>query len=365
MGKLRFAILGCGRISKKHAEAIANNHREVELIAVCDHKDKKMEATIDKYYEILSINKSNINNNIKKYLDYKEMLKDESIDVVAIATQSGYHAKITIDCLNRGKHVIVEKPMALSLEDAEEMISTSRKKNLKLTVCYQNRFNPPIQKLRKAIEEKRFGKIVNGTARILWNRDDNYYKQSDWRGTWELDGGALMNQCIHNIDLLQWMLGGKVDRVYANTGNFLRNIEAEDFGVIIIRFQNEAIGMVEGSVCVYPENLEETLSIFGEKGTAVIGGIAVNKIETWNFEDKENIESDVENQEIYTTGVYGDGHTPLFKDTIDAIKQDREPYITGEEGKKSLEIVLAAYKSQYYSKKILFPVGNVSTLEFK
>lgn len=372
MKKLGFAILGCGKISKKHAQAIANNYKEAELIAVCDVTKKNMDIIIDKYCETLCKNKLDnetsliIKKGIQKYIDYKDMLNNEEIDIITITTESGYHAQHTIDCLNSGKHVIVEKPMALSTEDADHMIYTAKKNNLKLAVCFQNRFNPCIQKLRKAVDENRFGKLVNGTARVLWYRNDDYYKQAAWRGTWKLDGGVLMNQCIHNIDLLQWMLGGEVDSIYAITGTFLKNIEAEDFGAIIIRFKNGTIGLVEGSVCVYPENLEETLSIFGEKGTVVIGGPAVNKIETWKFSDyEEEKQGTLEYEDKDSGNIYGFGHTLLFKDVIEAVKENREPLVSGEEGRKSLEIILAAYKSQYYSKVIIFPVGNISTMNFK
>ncbi|WP_229775565.1 Gfo/Idh/MocA family protein, partial [Anaerosalibacter bizertensis] len=261
---LKFAIIGCGRISHKHIEALVNNSEEAELVAVCDIIPEKMDKDVEEYYE--SLEEMGLKKEVKKYIDYKEMLEKEDIDVVAICTESGYHSKHAIDCLNAGKHVLVEKPMALSSAEADEMIRLAKEKNLKLGVCHQNRFNPPIQKLRRAIEEGRFGKIINGTARILWNRNDDYYKQAAWRGTKKLDGGTLMNQCIHNIDLLQWMMGSEVERVYAERDTFLRDIEMEDFGAILIRFKNGSIGIVEGSACVYPKNLEETLSIFGEKG---------------------------------------------------------------------------------------------------
>jgi predicted dehydrogenase len=244
--------------------------------------------------------------------------------------------------LNAGKHVLVEKPMALSLNDADKMIKLSREKNLKLGICHQNRFNSPIQKLRRAVEEGRFGRIINGTARILWNRNDDYYKQAPWRGTKALDGGTLMNQCIHNIDLLQWMMGSEVERVHCERGTFLRNIEMEDFGAILIRFKNGSIGIVEGSACVYPKNLEETLSIFGEKGTVVIGGLAVNKIKTWQFADERDYDKEDENTEI--DSVYGRGHTPLYKNFIDAVNENKEPLINGEEGRKALKIILEAYE---------------------
>ncbi len=328
MSKLKFAILGCGRISTKHVEALINNKEEAELVAVYDiienlaiDKKKQYESAIGNSY-------------VKVYTDYNEFLSDENIDVVTIATISGYHAEQAIDCLNNDKHVLIEKPMALSIEDADKIIALGKEKNKKVCVSHQNRFIPAVQKLRKAIEEGRFGKLVHGTARTLWARDDNYYRQAPWRGTKALDGGTLMNQCIHNIDLLQWMMGGEIERLYSETDTFIRDIETEDFGAILMRFKNGAVGIVEGSVCIYPKNLEESLSIFGEKGTVVLSG---NKVRTWQFEDNKDYDS----YEFDETNL---GHTPLYKDLIDAINKNREPLINGEEGKKAIEIILKSYK---------------------
>jgi len=361
VGKLKFAIIGCGRISYKHIEGIINNDDEAVLVAVCDIDENKAITRKNEY-----LDNKNEYVSVNVYTDYKEMLDKESIDVVTIATESGYHADIAIYCMDNGKHVICEKPMALSIEDSDKMIETARKNNVKLAVSHQNRFNPPIQKLRNAIENNRFGKLVNGTARILWNRNMNYYKQASWRGTWELDGGTLMNQCIHNIDLLQWMMGGEIDTVYAQCDTFLRDIEGEDFGAIIIRFKNGTIGIVEGSACVYPKNLEETLSIFGEKGTVCIGGLAVNKIETWRFQEQLDSEEEIlKAQEKEPDSVYGFGHTPLFKNFIDAVNNDYEPLINGEEGKKAMSIILAAYKSRLTGMPVKFPLENFSTLDMK
>ncbi|MCG8539352.1 MAG: Gfo/Idh/MocA family oxidoreductase [Clostridia bacterium] len=356
MSKLKFAILGCGRISSKHVEALVNNFPEAELVAACDIMEERAKKCVDQYISLINEKSQHANDgvaisldverralrDVNYYIDYEEMIRKEDIDIVAIATESGYHAKHSIDCLNANKHVLVEKPMALSSIDADKMIKLAKKKGLKLGVCHQNRFNPPIQKLRKAIEEGRFGKIVNGTARILWNRNNDYYKQAPWRGTKALDGGTLMNQCIHNIDLLQWMMDSEVERVYSERGTFLRNIEMEDFGAILIRFKNGAIGIVEGSACVYPKNLEETLSIFGEKGTVVIGGLAVNEVKTWMFEEQKDYDEEHDNIDI--NNVYGEGHIQLYKDFINAINNNTEPLINGEEGRKAMEIVLSAYK---------------------
>ena len=336
MPKLKVAIIGCGRISHKHIEALIKNNKEAVIVSVCDIIEDKAIERKKQYEDVIKESK------VKVYTDYIKMLENEDIDVVAISTESGYHAKHAIDCLNKDKHVLIEKPMALSVEDADNIIALAKEKNKKVCISHQNRFNPPIQKLRRAIEEGRFGKIINGTARILWTRDNNYYKQAPWRGTKALDGGTLMNQCIHNIDLLQWMMGSEVERIHAERDTYLRNIEMEDFGAILMRFKNGAIGMVEGSACVYPKNLEETLSIFGEKGTVVIGGLAVNEIKTWQFEDERDYDKEDESSEV--DSVYGKGHTPLYKDFIDAINNNREPLVSGEEGKKAMEIILRAYE---------------------
>lgn len=327
MSKLRFGLLGCGRISSKHVNALINNKEEAELVAVYDIVE---DLAVDKKNQYESKVQGS---NVKVYKDYNEFINDENIDVVTIATISGYHAKQAIDCLNHGKHVLIEKPMALTLEDADKIIKLGRERNKKVCVSHQNRFMPAIQKLKRAIDEGRFGKLIHGTARTLWARDDNYYKQAPWRGTKALDGGTLMNQCIHNIDLLQWMLGGEIERLYSETDTFIRDIETEDFGAILMRFKNGAVGIVEGSVCVYPKNLEESLSIFGEKGTVVIKN---GKIETWVFEDERDYDKVVEEEENL-------GHIPLYKDFIDAINLNREPLVNGEEGKKAIEIILKAY----------------------
>jgi predicted dehydrogenase/acetyltransferase-like isoleucine patch superfamily enzyme len=359
--KLKFAIIGCGRICHKHLEAINNNSENAELVALCDLLPELAYKKAESFSNINSTDKP------KVYSDYKKMLSDIDIDVVTIATESGYHSQIALYCMNQGKHVIVEKPMALSLKDADAMIEASKNNNVKLSVCYQNRFNTAIQKLKEALDKDSFGKVINGTARILWNRDMNYYNQASWRGTWDLDGGTLMNQCIHNIDLLQWILGGEIKSVYAQCHTFLRKIEAEDFGAIIIRFKNNSIGIVEGSACVYPENLKETLEIFGEKGTACIGGITVSNIETWKFSDalEEEETLQTKNNACPTSSIYGNGHSALFKDVINAITNNVEPAVSGEEGKKSLSIVLAAYKSTLTGNAIKFPLVDFSTSEMK
>lgn len=337
MEKLRFAIIGCGRISYKHVEAMLNNSDQLVPVAFCDIIEDRANQRRIQYQE------KNNDSKINVYKDYKQMLEKEKIDVAVIATESGYHGKIALDVLESGVNVLIEKPMALDLSEIDRINKLAYEKGLKVCVSHQNRFNKPIQKLRRALEEGRFGKIINITARILWTRDQHYYDLAPWRGTRALDGGTLMNQCIHNIDLLQWMASSKLKSVKAETDTFLRDIEMEDFGAILLRFESGTIGLVEGSACVYPKNLEETLSVFGEKGTVVIGGLAVNEIKTWQFADEKGYD----NEEVLDDkieNVYGNGHSHLYRDFIMAIRNNKKALIDGYEGKKAVEIILKAYK---------------------
>jgi predicted dehydrogenase len=347
------ALVGCGRISFKHIEAYANNADKLRFVAACDPVTERAEAKRNEYL------KSFPNADIKIYADYRDMLTELKPDIVTIATESGKHPAIAIDCLNAGCHVICEKPMALSTADADAMNAAAKKAGKKLAVCFQNRFNAPVQKLRKAYEEGRFGKLLHGMIQIRWNRNEAYYAEAPWRGTWEQDGGTLMNQCTHGIDLIQWMMGEEAVRVQAQTRRFMRPIEAEDFGAAIIEFKSGAVGIIEGTADIFPTNLNETLSIFGDKGSVVIGGIAVNKMETWRFADAEAV-GDTEKvvlnpDEKDPPTVYGFGHSALFRDVIDAIENNREPLVSGENGKKALEIILAIYKSQKTGQPVDLP----------
>jgi len=367
MTKLKFALIGCGRISANHIKALIDNSNDTELVSVCDLIKDKAEQRANEY--VNQAKDKNISlKRPKIFTNYQDMLQEENIDVCSICTESGYHAEVALNCMAFKKHILTEKPMALSTQDADRMIQAAEENKIKLSVCYQNRFNPTIQKLRQAVDEGRFGRILAVTARILWNRNKDYYNQAKWRGTWKLDGGCLMNQCTHSIDLLQWIIDDEIDFVFGQTANFLHPyIEAEDYGSVTIRFRNGAIGNIEGTVCVYPNNLEETLIIIGEKGTAVIGGLALNKIKVWNFEDqKESLEEVQQKYNSEIPNVYGRGHTPLYNNFIDAIKNNNSPLIDGSEGKKSLGIVLMAYKSQKYSRIINYNEGlNIASEDFK
>ena len=360
--KWTISLIGCGRISFKHIEAAIKNSDRLLLVAVCDPVLERAEQRKAEYQNAFP------GAQVAVYANYRQMLEHEKPDICAIATESGNHPRIAIDCLEAGAHVICEKPMALSTKDADNMIATSRRTGKKLAVCFQNRFNAPVQKARRALEAGRFGKLLHGSIHVRWNRNESYYAQAPWRGTWELDGGTLMNQCTHGIDLLQWMMGEDAVRVQALTRRFLRPIEAEDFGAALIEFASGAVGIIEGSADIYPANLNETLSLFGERGSVVIGGLAVNRIETWRFADAAQFgdteEAVLNPEEKDPPTVYGFGHSALYADFLDAIEQGREPLVSGEKGKKALEIILAIYKSQKTGEPVELPV-DFSTLEMK
>ncbi|MCL2411711.1 MAG: Gfo/Idh/MocA family oxidoreductase, partial [Treponema sp.] len=339
-----------------------DNADTLKLVAICDIVKDRAEEKKQMYKKHFP------DAEISVYTDYQKLLAEQKPDIVTIATESGKHKTITLDCFESGSHVICEKPMALSTQDADVMLASAKKNNRKLAVCFQNRYNPPIMRLRSAIEAGRFGRILHGMIQVRWNRNESYYAEAPWRGTWEQDGGTLMNQCTHGIDLLQWMMGEDAVRVQAQTRRFMRPIEAEDFGAAIVEFSSGAVGIIEGSANVFPTNLNETLSIFGEKGSAVVGGLAVNRIDTWRIADSISPEDSEEeilklNQKDPPT-VYGFGHTPFFKDFVEAVQQNHEPVVSGERGKKAMEIILAIYKSQKTGEPVDLPC-NFSTLDMK
>ena len=356
------ALIGCGRISFKHIEGFVKNSDRLTLTAVCDQVIARAREKAEDY------KKSFPGPAVGVYADYREMLAECRPDIVTIAAESGKHPEIAVHCFEAGCHVICEKPMALSARDADVMTAAAKKAGKKLAVCFQNRFNAPVRKLRAAVEAGRFGRILHGMVQVRWNRNDAYYAGAPWRGTWEQDGGTLMNQCTHGIDLLQWVMGGDAVRVQAQTRRFMRPVEAEDFGAAIVEFKSGAVGIIEGSADIFPGSLNETLSIFGETGSAVIGGLAVNKIETWRFAEAATVgdtEAAVLNpDEKDPPTVYGFGHAALFRDFVEAVETGRDPLISGESGKKALEIILAIYKSQKTGQPVDLPC-DFSTLEMK
>lgn len=352
---MKYALIGCGRISTNHMKAAVNN--KLNIVGVCDILPEKMEGILEKH---------GLENDetIHRYTDYKELLEKEQPTLVSIATESGNHAEIALYCIEKGVHVIIEKPMAMSIDDANKIINLAEEKNVKVSACHQNRFNIAVQELRKAVVAGRFGKISHGSIHVRWNRNKGYYDQASWRGTWAQDGGALMNQCIHGIDLLRWMMGDEVEEVYGATRQqFHDYLEAEDVGMAVVKFRNGAIGTIEGTTNVYPKNLEETLYIFGENGTVKIGGTSTNNIDVWEFADET--EEDAKNKGLAeaTSNVYGNGHTSLFADVIDSIENDRKPYVDAVAGRNALEMILAIYKSQKTGQPVKLPLNEFASTD--
>ena len=353
---MKYALIGCGRIATNHIKAAVNN--KLEIAAVCDIVPEKME-------ELLAKHGLEKDAGICRFTDYKEMLTAVKPDFVSIATESGKHAEIALYCIDKGIHVIIEKPMAMSMKDADEIVRRSREKKVKVAACHQNRFNVAVQKMRQAVEAGRFGKLSHGSIHVRWNRNHNYYDQAKWRGTWAQDGGALMNQCIHGIDLFRWMLGGEVDTIYAQTRQqFHDYLECEDLGMAVVTFKNGAIGTIEGTTNVYPQNLEETLYLFGETGTVKLGGKSTNNIDVWDFADETEADKANKGLEEATSNVYGNGHTSLFADMVDAIENDRTPYVDAVAGRNAVEMILAIYKSAATGQPVKLPLKDVASTDF-
>ena len=352
---MKYALVGCGRVAPSHINAAAKNG--FEILAVCDINNGHIDDMFSRAVPVDS-------EHIKRYSDFREMYDKESPELVSIALPSGLHAEAAIEAIKRGINVIIEKPMAMSIKDADEIIRLSKEYNVKVSACHQNRFNIAVQEMRAALESGRFGKLSNAAITVRWSRDEGYYSQADWRGKFESDGGTLMNQCIHGIDLLRWMCGDKLKRVYGATRRqYHPYIEAEDVGTAVFEFENGVIATVEGTVNVAGFDMEEHLTLLGEEGAVKLGGTSANTIEIWKFLD--NPEDSKDGFHEKTLNVYGNGHTSLFEDVALAIKEDRAPYVDAEAGKRALEAVLAIYKSAYTGAPVELPLTDVSGIDFK
>lgn len=338
MGTLKFGLIGCGRIAAKHAQ-ILSGLDGAKLSCVCDIQEDRA-ARFSKEY------------NVPWYKDYHDMLEKEEVDVVNILTPSGLHAKHAIDIARFKRHVIVEKPMALTLKGADEMIKVCAKNQVKLFIVKQNRYNLAIKKLKEAVEKGRFGKFVIGTIRVRWCRTQSYYAQDDWRGTWVYDGGVFANQAVHHIDMLIWMMG-EVESIFAKTATRLVDIEVEDTGAALLKFKNGALGVIEATTATRPKDIEGSISILGEKGVVEIGGFAMNEMKVWNFETVLPDDNDVfikYNQN--PPDVYGFGHLEFFKDVIRCIRSNSKTLIDALEARKTLELINAIYKSAETGKEV-------------
>jgi UDP-N-acetyl-2-amino-2-deoxyglucuronate dehydrogenase len=348
MNKLKFAILGCGRISVNHINAINKFFDYATITDLCDINPSALEE------------KKKLIPFANAYLSIEELLTNSKADIIAIATPSGLHPEHTIKCSNSGFNVICEKPMGVDINSALEMIKTCKKNNTKLFVVKQNRFNATISVLKKAINENRFGKIYMVVSNVFWTRPQEYYDSAAWRGTWAMDGGAFLNQATHYFDLLYYLFGN-IDEVFSYTATMARNIEAEDTGLVSLKWLNGILGSINVTMLTYPKNLEGSITVLGENGTVKVSGVALNKIEVWDFKSKEDNKILSANYE--TTSVYGFGHELFYKSVIDTINNNKKIEIDGVEGIKSLELILSAYKSSKEHKPIKLPLINYEELK--
>lgn len=340
--KIRFALTGCGRIAGNHFSALEKHADRAELVAVCDTDS----AALDKAVARTAA---------KGYRSHQNMVADCPADIVVIATPSGIHSAQAIAAAAAGMHVMTEKPMATRWRDGLEMVRACDQAGVRLFVVKQNRCNETLQLLKRAVEQKRFGKIHSVSINVFWTRPQEYYDSAKWRGTWEFDGGAFMNQASHYIDLLDWLIG-PVESVMAYTGTLARNIEVEDSGVAAIRWRNGALGTVNVTMLTYPKNLEGSITILGEKGTVRVGGVAVNEIEHWEFADSHPDDEKVRDASYQTSSVYGFGHPRYYENVIATLRGEAEAGTDGREGLRSLEILIALYLSSRDGRKISLPL---------
>ena len=337
---LRFALVGCGRIAKRHAELLGSGQiAHAQLAAVCDIVPAKAQGVGERF-------------SIPHFADMHAMMAAVRPDVVVVLTESGRHAEHVLELARYGRDIVVEKPMALTLEDADAMIRACDGAGVRLFVVKQNRFNVPIVKLREALEKGRFGRLVLGTVRVRWCRTQAYYDQDPWRGTWALDGGVLSNQASHHVDLLEWMMGD-VDSVFARSATALVKIEAEDTAVVVLRFRSGALGIIEATTAARPTDLEGSLSLLGELGSVEIGGFAVNEIRVWKFVQPDAQDAKVmSDYSVNPPNVYGFGHQAYYEHVIDCIRNDKQQLVDGLEGRKSLELISAIYESIETGKEV-------------
>jgi UDP-N-acetyl-2-amino-2-deoxyglucuronate dehydrogenase len=341
--RIRFALVGCGRIAGKHLEALERHSDRAELVALADPNPKALEAAVAR-------------SRAPGFASLDELLAKSNADVIVLATPSGMHAGQTIRAAEAGRHVVTEKPMATRWHDGQAMVTACDKAGVQLFVVKQNRQNTTIQLLKRAVDKRRFGRIHMVTVNVFWSRPQAYYDSAPWRGTWEFDGGAFMNQASHYVDLLDWIVG-PVESVVAYTGTLARNIEVEDTGVAALRWRNGAMGSVNVTMLTYPKNLEGSITILGEKGSAKVGGLAVNRIDHWQFETPDPMDAEIADASYQTTSVYGFGHPLYYDNVISTLRGEAQPDTDGREGLKSLELLIAMYLSARDGKRINLPLS--------
>lgn len=339
--KIRIAVVGCGRIAKNHFGAIERHADDMELIAVCDNNPATLKSHIDAY-------------NVPGYTRLADLLTKEHLDLVSLCSPSGLHPDQTLMAARHGIHVMTEKPMATRWQDGVHMVKACDEAGVRLFVVKQNRRNATLQMLKRAIDEKRFGRIHMVHINVFWSRPQSYYDQAKWRGTWEFDGGAFMNQASHYVDLLDWLIG-PIERVQAMVST-TRDIEVEDTGVMNVHWRNGALGAMSVTMLTYPKNLEGSITILGEQGTVRVGGVAVNDIQLWEFAESRDYDEQIKAANYETTSVYGFGHPLYYKNVIDVLRGEAEPETDGREGLKSLEVLIAAYLSARDGRTVSLPL---------
>jgi UDP-N-acetyl-2-amino-2-deoxyglucuronate dehydrogenase len=340
---VRVALVGCGRISGSHVAAI-DKIDDLELVAVCDVEPERARVIAEA-------------RGIPAFRTIEELLARVVCDVVSICTPSGLHPPHGIAAARAGRHVVTEKPMAISLADADALVRACDEAHVHLFVVKQNRLNPAVQLLRRAVEKGRFGRIYLANTTVRWTRPQEYYDAARWRGTWEFDGGAIMNQASHYVDLIQWLVG-PVESVIAKTATLARRIETEDTGIAVLRFRSGALGVIEVTVLTYPRNMEGSLTILGERGTVKVGGTAVNRVEHWQFADYDDDDKLVEAAATSPPTVYGFGHEAYYRNVLAVLRGEAEPGTDGREGRKSLELILGIYESAKTGREVPLPLRN-------
>ena len=340
---IRIALVGCGRISRNHFDAIAKV-AGLELAAVCDIVPERAREAGKRF-------------GVPPFESFDEMLASVRSDAVALCTPSGLHPKHGITAARAGKHVICEKPMAISLDDADALVHECDAAGVQLFVVKQNRLNPSIQLLKRAIDRGRFGRIYVANTTVRWTRPQDYYDQAPWRGTWEFDGGAIMNQASHYVDLIQWLVG-PVESVMAKTATLARQIESEDTGVAVLKFRSGALGVIEVTMLTYPKNLEGSITILGEKGTVKVGGTAVNRVEQWTFADYDDDDKLVESATTNPPTVYGFGHEGYYRNVLAVLRGEAKAETDGRAGRKSLELILGIYESAKTGRDVPIPLAR-------
>jgi UDP-N-acetyl-2-amino-2-deoxyglucuronate dehydrogenase len=339
---VRIALIGAGRIAQNHFAAIAQHGNRAELVDVCDIDPAALANAIEK-------------TGAKGHRSLEELLKSTTADVVVLTTPSGLHSAQARQIATSGLSVITEKPMSTRWQDGLDMVKACDEANVRLFVVKQNRRNATLQLLKRAVEQKRFGRIYMVNINVFWTRPQDYYDAANWRGTWEFDGGAFMNQASHYVDLLDWLIG-PIESLHAYTGTLARSIEVEDTGVVSVKWRSGAMGSMNVTMLTYPKNLEGSITIIGEKGTVRIGGVAVNEIQHWDFAEPHEDDAKVATASYETTSVYGFGHPLYYDNVIRVLRGESEPETDGREGLKSLETLIAIYKSARDGRRVNLPL---------